>query len=378
MRRTADDVKLAAAVKSDDGFFATFFVASYSPKLVRLAARARLRPNHVTIGSLAVGLGAAAGFAYGTRAGLIVGAILLQASFTLDVVDGQLARYTDSGSEFGAWFDGMVDRTKEYAAYAGLAIGSSRSFHDDVWALAAAALIVQTVRHYVDFSYAAGRGSVSRPARRGAPYWARRIIVLPIGERLLLISITAAVFRPEVTFAALLAWGGLATAYTLAGRVRRTWAKPAPPESTALLERYFDDNVTRKIMSRTFPTGRLAFLLPPASLVIETAVILALAAARHDVAAGYPLIAVVAMHRYDLVYRPAERQPASGLDWVTSGWWQRALTAYALYVLNVVDPGFYVLAGVLAALLCLQLIQAWQDPGSGRGSPIGAAREELA
>jgi len=233
-----DDARLAAAVKSDDAFFPTYFVSPYSKHIARWCARHGLTPNVVSCASFAVGIGAAVAFAVGDRAGLVAGAVLLQASFVLDCVDGQLARYAGLTSEFGGWLDSVFDRAKEYLVYAGLAYGSLRVAHDDVWDLAAAALALQTWRHLMDFSFAAGTGS--RPdAGDGGPAaavaamsrrtderewlrWPKRILVLPIGERLLLISVTAAVFRPAVTFVALLAWGGLAALYATVGRVLRS------------------------------------------------------------------------------------------------------------------------------------------------------------
>jgi hypothetical protein len=105
---------------------------------------------------MAVGCAAALAFATGERVGLVLGAVLLQAAFTLDCVDGQLARYTRQFSQLGAWLDSVFDRGKEYVVYAGLAFGALRT-GDDVWLLAAAALALQTTRHLVDFSFAAAQ-----------------------------------------------------------------------------------------------------------------------------------------------------------------------------------------------------------------------------
>jgi hypothetical protein len=145
----------------------------------------------------------------------------------------------------------------------------------DVWRLAVSAMAVQTCRHMIDFAFGAAKRR-SRPAplpvlpltarddsalyegaidslpaspksgeqppgrRRGLGQlaiwlshrtekmtglrWAKKIIVLPIGERFALISLTAALFNAKVTFVALLFWGLLAAAYTLAGRVLRSLA----------------------------------------------------------------------------------------------------------------------------------------------------------
>ncbi|MFC5753299.1 CDP-alcohol phosphatidyltransferase family protein [Actinomadura rugatobispora] len=235
-----EGARLAASVKRDDGFFATFAVSAYSPYIVRWVAARGITPDAVTAASVALALLAALWFSGGTRAGMVTGAVLLYLAFVLDCVDGQLARYTGRFSALGAWLDAVSDRVKEYAVYAGLAIGSTAaaagtSAHGgDVWALAMAALILQTVRHMIDFSYQAhtgadgadGDGTVARWSARTSGvrplHWAKKILVLPIGERFALIALTAAFTDARVTFLALLIWGGVATAYTLAGRVLRT------------------------------------------------------------------------------------------------------------------------------------------------------------
>jgi len=54
--------------------------------------------------------------------------------------------------------------------------------------------------------------------------WAKRIVVLPIGERFALIGVLAIVTTPRVLFLVLLVWGGLATLYTAGGRLVRSLA----------------------------------------------------------------------------------------------------------------------------------------------------------
>ena len=242
-------VRLDTSVKEDDGFFATHFVSSWSRHLVKPAVRLKLTPNTVTGVSIGLALLAAVWFSAGTPGGRLAGAVLFYLSFTLDCLDGQLARYTRTFSPLGAWADGMADRLKEYVVYVGLAFGFGGH---DIWYLAVAATILQVVRHAVDFSYA---GAVTDAARVGAMWgrparsllesedarrapgvlglaqlmerdtiarWFKKIIVLPIGERTALIAITAAVWNARVTFLSLLCWGGVAALYQLAGRIARS------------------------------------------------------------------------------------------------------------------------------------------------------------
>jgi CDP-alcohol phosphatidyltransferase-like enzyme len=262
-----DRVLLESAVKGSDGFFTTFFVSPYSKYIARWAARRGFTPNQVTTASVFIGLLAAIAFATGERWGLITGAVLLQAAFTTDCVDGQLARYTRTFSKLGAWLDSVFDRTKEYLAFAGLAIGASRA-GDPVWLLACIAITLQTVRHMSDFSFGGSQqqvlgatpqppveqpldaaGAAAEKRRNGAVEeeptahkplpervlgawrqldrgpgvrWLKKMIAFPIGERFAVISITAALWDARVTFIALLAWGGLAALYTQTGRILRS------------------------------------------------------------------------------------------------------------------------------------------------------------
>lgn len=265
-----DEVVLGSAVKATDGFFTTFFVSTYSRYIARWAARRGFTPNQVTSVSMLLGILAALAFATGRTAGMIAGALLLQVAFTADCVDGQLARYTRRFSKLGAWLDSVFDRGKEYVVYAGLAFGAVvNGAGPEIWMLAAMALALQTFRHYIDFSYAAQqhqalaasvRGSIKAPAEGGItnweakvasparsrgmlqrlgrsgirtsvaferqPWrkWLKRMIVLPIGERFALISLTAAIAGPRTTFIWLLAWGVVAATYTSAGRILRSFA----------------------------------------------------------------------------------------------------------------------------------------------------------
>jgi phosphatidylglycerophosphate synthase len=270
-----DAALLESAVKATDGFFTTFFVSPYSKYIARWCARRGFTPNQVTTVSLGIGVLAAAAFATGARWGQIAGAVLLQAAFTTDCVDGQLARYTRQFSKLGAWLDSIFDRSKEYLVFGGLAIGASAA-GDPVWVLAAAALTLQTSRHAMDFSYGASQRTAigaapqrpleeaddrlrapvvdepepipaDEPAeetepprpplrrrflsfwrrmdRRPGVLWVKRVIAFPIGERFFVISLTAAIWDPRVTFTVLIAWGTFAVCYSVPGRLLRSLSR---------------------------------------------------------------------------------------------------------------------------------------------------------
>jgi phosphatidylglycerophosphate synthase len=359
---TEDDARLRAAVKSNDGFFTTFFVTSYSPYVVRGAARLGLSPNQVTVLSMLVGSLAAAGFATGERWGLIAGAVLLQLAFLLDCVDGQLARYTQTFSPVGAWLDAVFDRTKEYLVYAGLAIGAART-GDAVWLLAAAAMGLQTVRHVMDFSFSgthdASTAGVLAMARRhdtGALSWLKKMVVFPIGERFAAISITAAIWSAHTTFVVLLAWGGVAFAYGFAGRLAR--GRGNTPAGT--LRRYCDDGPLARL---TRPLG-VMWAVPPLLRAVEYGAILSLVsiAGGSAYAGAFALIAAGAYRQYDLIYR--DDAPPAWTGIVSLGWEGRIVATAILVLADAVPAGLYLLAAVILVPLVAESITDHRPRGA--------------
>ncbi|MFJ5137078.1 DUF5941 domain-containing protein [Streptomyces sp. NPDC088707] len=365
-------VRLRSAVKAQDGFFTTFFISPYSRYIARWCARRGLTPNQVTTASLLTALIAAGCAATGERGGYIAAGVLLLVSFVLDCTDGQLARYALKYSTMGAWLDATFDRAKEYAFYAGLALGAARN-GDDVWALALGAMILMTCRHVVDFSFneanaestgATAKTSLAVSSRLdslGWTVWARRMIILPIGERWAMIAVLTAVTTPRIVFWALIIGCAFGACYTTAGRVLRSLTRKAkrtdraaraladladsgplaalvnrvlgrtgilmlPPlvlaviatgaMLSAALSRPFgsEQTVVAAVFYVVFAgaavarplKGALDWLLPPLFRAAEYGTILILAA-RSEVngalPAAYGLVAAVAYHHYDTVYR---------------------------------------------------------------------------
>ncbi len=363
-------VRLRTAVKSRDGFFTTYAISPYSRYIARWCARRGLTPNQVTTASLLTALIAAGCAATGTRGGFVAAGLLLIFSFVLDCTDGQLARYSLQYSTLGAWLDATFDRAKEYAYYAGLALGAARG-GDDVWALALGAMVLQTCRHVVDFSFnEANHDATANTSPTAAlsdkldsvgwTVWVRRMIVLPIGERWAMIAVLTAVTTPRITLVALLIGCALAACYTTAGRVLRsltrkatrtdraaaaladladngplasafaalrprvTWLRPAPVLAfvggaglvgTALANPYGSPVVVAAAALYIALSGLalimplkapLDWLVPPFFRAAEYGTVLVLAA-KADVNGALPaafgLVAAVAYHHYDTVYR---------------------------------------------------------------------------
>ncbi|MFE0047137.1 DUF5941 domain-containing protein [Streptomyces albireticuli] len=434
-------VRLRNAVKSRDGFFTTFFISPYSRYLARWCARRGLTPNQVTTASLLTALIAAGCAATGTRGGFVAAGALLLFSFVLDCTDGQLARYSLQYSTLGAWLDATFDRAKEYAFYAGLALGASRGGgHDDVWALALGAMVLMTCRHVVDFSFneanhdaTANTSPTAALSGRldsvGWTVWVRRMIVLPIGERWALIAVLTALTTPRVVFAVLLIGCAFAACYTTAGRVLRSLTRKARRTDRAAqaLADLTDSGpiarLTGRTLGRTMAAGTysapywallataalfvwplvadtvgtwravpqavvyailagvavahplkgpLDWLVPPVFRAAEYGMILTLAAhsdAPGALPAAFGLVAAVAYHHYDTVYR------IRGGTGAPPHWLVRAIGGHEGRVLAVTiaaalwhGQGFTIALTVLAAAVAITVliesIRFWVSSGA--------------
>ncbi|MBP5860008.1 DUF5941 domain-containing protein [Streptomyces scabiei] len=315
-------VRLRTAVKSRDGFFTTYCISPYSRYLARWCARRGLTPNQVTTASLITALIAAGCAATGTRGGYVAAGLLLILSFVLDCTDGQLARYSLQYSTLGAWLDATFDRAKEYAYYAGLALGAARG-GDDVWALALAAMVLQTCRHVVDFSFnEANHDATANTSPTAAlsgkldsvgwTVWVRRMIVLPIGERWAMIAVLTALTTPRITFYALLVGCAFAATYTTAGRVLRSLTRKAQRTDRAAraLADLADSGPLAEVLARVMPS-RYAVL---ARLLALAGAVLVVLAAWID---GPGWSVVICAGVYVLVSADAVARPLKGpLDWL--------------------------------------------------------------
>ncbi|MYQ95034.1 CDP-alcohol phosphatidyltransferase family protein [Streptomyces sp. SID4946] len=326
-------VRLKSAVKSRDGFFTTYCISPYSRYLARWCARRGLTPNQVTTASLLTALIAAGCAATGTRGGFIAAGVLLIASFVLDCTDGQLARYALKYSTLGAWLDATFDRAKEYAYYAGLALGAARGGHDDVWALALGAMVLQTCRHVVDFSFnEANHDATANTSPTAAlsdkldsvgwTVWVRRMIVLPIGERWAMIAVLTAVTTPRITFYALLAGCAFAATYTTAGRVLRSLTRKAHRTDRAAqaLADLADSGPLSEAVGRVARRGLPGLAVPAVALLGGAAVVACSALS------GYgSVVPVIGALVYVLTSALAVARPLKGaLDWLVPPFFRAA------------------------------------------------------
>jgi hypothetical protein len=115
-----------------------------------------------------------------------------------------------------------------------------------------------------------------------------------------------------------------------------------------------DDGLLDLLARGRSPDGIGAWALPPLVTALEGAVVVTAAAvdASHWTAAAFGWFAVVAWHRYDLVYRsgrPAPKVPRP-IGWLGGGWLLRPAAVIAVAAAGVLP------AGLLAGICWLGLV----------------------
>lgn len=100
----------AAATKPGDGPVAGTLNRPASRFLTRYLVRTSLTPNQISFLSMVLSCLAALAFAMGGYAALALGGIVAQIASIVDGCDGEVARLKRMNSEFGGWFDTVLDR----------------------------------------------------------------------------------------------------------------------------------------------------------------------------------------------------------------------------------------------------------------------------
>ena len=373
------------ANRVDDGFYSTFVVRRASKPLTRIALNLGMSPNLITFLSLLIGIGAALSFATGQWPWLVAGALLLQLSLIVDCVDGEVARATRKFTALGAWLDASTDRVKEFAAYAGLAIGATRMDTQilgvDVWWIAIALIVLQTTRHVSDYDFAlvqrlreatvpaasirepsdgrhAARGGLSaamdvsaRMNRRSAVRWFKKVIHMPIGERWLLISVLAVVAGPAWALGGLLIAGVFAMFYVLVGRIARTltWSGITPVDGVQVLRAQLDAGPIAALVARLIPRsspslqGRFGWGVTTGLRVFELGVIASIVVAGNFSVIAFWIVFAIAYHHYDVLYRSLQgAAPPRWLTWLGFGWDGRLLVIVVVAITAVWEPSLMI------------------------------------
>ncbi len=108
--------------KTTDGPISRYINRPLSLRITRYLVNTRLTPNQLSFFSFIAALLSGVVFSAKGYVALVMGAVLAQFSSVLDGCDGEVARLKYQASEFGGWFDAVLDRYADAFIVLGLTI----------------------------------------------------------------------------------------------------------------------------------------------------------------------------------------------------------------------------------------------------------------
>lgn len=108
--KTAEAQLLSTLKKPSDGFVARFLNRPLSIRITKHLVKTDITPNLISAFSFMLSILGAVYFFLGGYLSLVVGSVLAQMSSIIDGCDGEVARLKFQITEFGGWFDAVLDR----------------------------------------------------------------------------------------------------------------------------------------------------------------------------------------------------------------------------------------------------------------------------
>ena len=133
--KTLKEIK--ALQKRPDGLFGSFMTRPVSHVVAYFSMKLGLSPNVVSFLSFVFCAAAIVVLYAGFSAYLywIIAALLWWMGGIFDAADGDLARYTKTGSPFGGWFDSFLDRMKEMLIFAAFGYLAFKQYGNELYLL---------------------------------------------------------------------------------------------------------------------------------------------------------------------------------------------------------------------------------------------------
>jgi len=450
LNRRGVTVRVLDAGPNSDGAVTQLIVDPAARDMARWAAGCQLKPAALYGISLGLGLIAAVWFSELAVRAKLLASVALAGAFLVGRAGSFLAATGREGrvEPAVAWLGAASGLLTEFGIYAALAVSSGVAgrLHSaaapglngpfgytlrntyvaswggggqvGVWRLAVAAMAVVAVRQLagLGFEYTA------RAPGKLFPWSAMRVLeqaaTLPVGERFVVIALTAIFFGPRLTFVLLLGWGALATGYVLAGQITHSIRQARQEDGLVVdggLAAYRGDGVVARwlgglvqgrlpplppVLVGLFVTcvltalglgnlpgilvltpveamllaalgschphdGRLDWLVP-ALLEAGECVFLAALGFSHRVPAAlvFAVLAGVIMRHLDLAYR-ARSGRGIPADRFGLGWDGRMLLAGLAAMIGIVPFVYAALSGYLFVLFCWDFLSGWLHPTVG-------------
>jgi len=108
--RKAENILFANLKKTSDGPISRHLNRPISTRISKYLLKKRITPNQITFFAFMLSVIGALFFFLGGYVNLLIGGVLAQLSSIIDGCDGEIARLKFQTSEFGGWYDAVLDR----------------------------------------------------------------------------------------------------------------------------------------------------------------------------------------------------------------------------------------------------------------------------
>lgn len=152
--RNAEKRLCEGLIKPTDGPVSKFLNRPISIKISRLLLKTKIKPNSISFLSFIICLLSAFLFSLGNYSYIVAGGVLAQFASVIDGCDGEVARLRFQQSNYGAWFDAVLDRYADALIILGMTYGWW-SLHGDImiWIVGFIALIGSFMNSYTAIKY---------------------------------------------------------------------------------------------------------------------------------------------------------------------------------------------------------------------------------
>ncbi len=140
----AEHTLLATLKKNNDGPISRYFNRPLSIGISRYLVKTSITPNWISFVSFFLCCLGGVFFFLGGYLGLVLGGILAQLSSIIDGCDGEIARLKFQATEFGGWFDAVLDRYADAFLLLGLTFYVTSSNGDFLYLLIGFMAIIGT------------------------------------------------------------------------------------------------------------------------------------------------------------------------------------------------------------------------------------------
>ena len=150
----AEKILCKRLIKPTDGPVSKLLNRPFSIRISKLLVRTKIKPNTISFFSFIICLLSALFFSLGNYFYVVIGGILSQFSSIVDGCDGEIARLKFQKSDYGAWFDAVLDRYAEALLILGMTYGCWL-LHSDIkiWIIGIIALTGSFMNSYTAIKF---------------------------------------------------------------------------------------------------------------------------------------------------------------------------------------------------------------------------------